>query len=508
MSKINEKVIRIKQEELDENENDFDGSEFETEKIGHHSRGTKVNSSSSSVSSKTSVPTKVNISEKLMAKIKAVKVNTQSSSKSSSKPSSKSSSKKEKRQINEEQDEQQEKQQLENEEDEEEEKEEQEERKTRDKKQRKRKNPSDVISSSSLTSNKKKNNKYKGGFEATLSDASVFKKIIESFVDLLDLAEFQLSEEGITAKFMDSSHVSLCSMKLDRSDFSSFQYERNMCMGVDLKSLLKTISSSTSSSYLTLNAINDSDNINISITSKKNEKKRFNAIVKKINIEQDSLDIPIYVPEWHIEMAVADYKVFKDFSQQPDIDMVRLVVKENYLRVVGGSKTQGRIDQKIPAISKPQNDDMDTDNTINDNDNNNNINDNEDDQDNENNEPKNKTNNKIKLEDAVYVLHNKIGLVDEQGEMRDPVDKTDLTFALRYLVLFGKASPLCSTGRVIIHMDEIRPIMIQFPILSGKSFIKFFLAPKMADDEQEILSDSDDDDEQENNNNEDDEYDV
>ena len=118
--------------------------------------------------------------------------------------------------------------------------------------------------------------------------------------------------------------------------------------------------------------------------------------------------------------------------------------------------------------------------------------------------------NKQTAGDPVYITHNTNNLTLNNGQSRDSVDKSDLSFALRYLIFFSKASAVCPTGRITLHIDENRPVMVKFPILSGKSFIKFFLAPKMCTPEEiEMLSDSEDeeeDDEQEEE--EDDEYDV
>jgi proliferating cell nuclear antigen len=61
-------------------------------------------------------------------------------------------------------------------------------------------------------------------------------------------------------------------------------------------------------------------------------------------------------------------------------------------------------------------------------------------------------------------------------EMQEPVE---LTFALRYLNFFTKATPL--SGHVIISMAPDIPVMIEYPI-SETGHIKFFLAPKIEED--------------------------
>ena len=63
-------------------------------------------------------------------------------------------------------------------------------------------------------------------------------------------------------------------------------------------------------------------------------------------------------------------------------------------------------------------------------------------------------------------------------DMEEPVE---LQFALRYLNFFTKATPLSSS--VTISMSPNIPVVVEYPI-GDAGFIKFFLAPKIADDEE------------------------
>lgn len=72
-----------------------------------------------------------------------------------------------------------------------------------------------------------------------------------------------------------------------------------------------------------------------------------------------------------------------------------------------------------------------------------------------------------KPEDAVVV------------ELQEPVT---LTFALRYLNSFAKATPLSST--VTLSMSKELPIVVEYRI-QDMGFVKFYLAPKIEDEEGE-----------------------
>jgi proliferating cell nuclear antigen len=58
-------------------------------------------------------------------------------------------------------------------------------------------------------------------------------------------------------------------------------------------------------------------------------------------------------------------------------------------------------------------------------------------------------------------------------EMEEPVE---LTFALRYLNFFTKATPLTPT--VVLSISPDVPIVVEYPI-EELGFVKYFLAPKI-----------------------------
>lgn len=63
-------------------------------------------------------------------------------------------------------------------------------------------------------------------------------------------------------------------------------------------------------------------------------------------------------------------------------------------------------------------------------------------------------------------------------EMNDPVS---LTFALRYLNSFTKATPLSNS--VKISMSSDLPVVVEYNI-ADMGYIRYYLAPKIEDDDQ------------------------
>lgn len=65
-------------------------------------------------------------------------------------------------------------------------------------------------------------------------------------------------------------------------------------------------------------------------------------------------------------------------------------------------------------------------------------------------------------------------------ELTEPVT---LTFSLKYLVNFTKATPL--SNQVVLSMSEDIPLLVEYPLVkdSKGSHLRFFLAPKLGEDE-------------------------
>lgn len=62
--------------------------------------------------------------------------------------------------------------------------------------------------------------------------------------------------------------------------------------------------------------------------------------------------------------------------------------------------------------------------------------------------------------------------------MQEPVS---LTFALRYLNSFTKATPL--SNQVTISMSKELPVVVEYKI-AEMGYIRYYLAPKIEDDEE------------------------
>lgn len=65
---------------------------------------------------------------------------------------------------------------------------------------------------------------------------------------------------------------------------------------------------------------------------------------------------------------------------------------------------------------------------------------------------------------------------DEEKVVIDMEEPVELSFALRYLNFFTKATPL--SKQVIISMSPEVPVVVEYPI-GDMGYVKFYLAPKI-----------------------------
>ena len=78
-------------------------------------------------------------------------------------------------------------------------------------------------------------------FEARLTEGNLLKKIIEAIKDLVQEANVDCSETGLTMQAMDASHVSLCSLNMRSTGFDHFRCDRSISLGLNLSNLGKIL---------------------------------------------------------------------------------------------------------------------------------------------------------------------------------------------------------------------------------------------------------------------------
>ena len=74
-------------------------------------------------------------------------------------------------------------------------------------------------------------------------------------------------------------------------------------------------------------------------------------------------------------------------------------------------------------------------------------------------------------------------LQPEEATIIEMNEAVSLTFALRYMNSFTKATPLSET--VTISLSSELPVVVEYKI-SDMGYIRFYLAPKIEDEEEEM----------------------
>ena len=257
-------------------------------------------------------------------------------------------------------------------------------------------------------------------FEAHLVQGIIFKKLLDALKELVNDGNFDCDASGFHLQAMDSSHVSLVSMSIRSDGFDNFRCDHNMSLGVNIASLGKVLKCSNTNDQITLRAEENGDVLGLIFESKNHEKvSEFQ--LKLMDIDAERLGIPDTKYTCYVKMPAAEFlRICRDMTTIGDTINIH-ATKEGIKFSVKGDIGSGS------TLVKPFESEKD--------------------------------------EDSVSV------------ELEEEVN---LNFALRYLNMFTKATPL--SAQVTLSMSRDVPLVVQYDIES-KGFIKFYLAPKIQDEE-------------------------
>ena len=258
-------------------------------------------------------------------------------------------------------------------------------------------------------------------FEARIRQASLLKKLLEAVKDLVTDANFDCSPDGISLQAMDGAHVSLVTMLLRAEGFDQYRCDRNIPLGINLLSMAKMLKCAGNDDSVTIKANDEGDHVTFVFESPKADKIS-DFELKLMDIDGETLQIPetdypsvVTMPSQEFQRICRDLTILGDTVQVS-------TSKEGVKFSVSGDLGSGNILVR-------QTMDVDT-----------------------------------KAADTTTI------------ELTSPVE---LTFALRYLNLFSKATPLSDT--VSCSMSDGVPLMIEYPI-QDMGYVRFFLAPKIDED--------------------------
>merc|ERR1712137_53106 len=236
--------------------------------------------------------------------------------------------------------------------------------------------------------------------EAHLQQAVLLKKVVDSIKELCKDVNFDCSEKGLQVQSMDSSHVALVSLLLRESAFTEFKCDRATSLGMNVDSLGKIFKMCGPTDSLKLRWQNDADTVNFQCESGEDDRIA-DFELKLTQIESEHMEIPEQQYKVVAKLPSAEFlKVCRDLKEFGETMHVK-ANKEGITFSVRGDVGAGNVMLKPRESEKPE-------------------------------------------EKVTLTVH-------------EPVAAT---FALRYLVNFSKAAPLC--GDVELGLGPDAPLLVKY----------------------------------------------
>ncbi|KAF3911854.1 hypothetical protein AA313_de0209002 [Arthrobotrys entomopaga] len=219
---------------------------------------------------------------------------------------------------------------------------------------------------------------------------------------------------------MDNSHVALVSMNLRSDGFSPFRCDRNIALGINLNSLMKVLRAANNEDILTVKAEDQPDSLNLTFESANNDRiSEYD--IKLMDIDQEHLGIPETDYAATITLPSAEFqRICRDLSalsESVSIEASKDGVKFSCSGDIGNGSVNLRQHTNVEDDTK-----------------------------------------------------------STKIDLTEPVN---LTFSLKYLVNFCKASSLSPTVKLCLS-NEV-PLLVEYEM--GNGYLRFYLAPKIGDEE-------------------------
>eukprot|EP00808_Paulinella_micropora_P023664 g214.t1 len=250
---------------------------------------------------------------------------------------------------------------------------------------------------------------------------------MDSIKDLVDSANFDCSSTGISLQAMDSSHVSLVTLLLQDEGFDHYRCDRSMSLGISIGSLTKVLKCAGSEDSITLKAKDSADQVSFVFESPK-QTRISHFSLKLMDIDSEHLGIPDTEYKCVVKMPSSEFaRICKEIAIIGDTVKISATKEGVKFGVSGDMGTGSIICKQDPSVD-------DEDDSV-----------------------------QIKLE-----------------------EKISLTFALRYLNFFSKATPLSKT--VTLKLSPDVPLVVEYKINNNDAemgALRFYLAPKIEEDEED-----------------------
>lgn len=259
-------------------------------------------------------------------------------------------------------------------------------------------------------------------FEARIIQGSILKKIMDAIKDLVTDANFDCNGTGIRLQAMDSSHVSLVTLFLRKEGFEHYRCDRSMSLGINLASMAKILKCAGNDDYITLKAEDAGETVTFVFESPK-QTRISHFSLKLMDIDSEHLGIPDTEYKCIVKMPAQEFqRICREINIIGDTVQISATKEGVKFHVSGDLGTGSIICKQNPSVDEE--------------------------------------------EDAISI------------KLQDEVS---LTFALRYLNFFARATPL--SGMVSLKMSPEVPLVVEYKIEQEMGALRFYLAPKIEEEE-------------------------
>merc|ERR1719189_2072259 len=255
--------------------------------------------------------------------------------------------------------------------------------------------------------------------EAILTKGDILRKIMQAISELVNDANFDCNEYGLSLQAMDSSHVSLVSMILRADGFDPWRCDNNCQLGIHLDHFNKVLKCMGGKDEVEIRYKEGADECDFTFKSPEEDKVSHFSL-KLMDIDSEHLGIPETDYKTKVKMSATEFqRICRDLAVLGDTLTIG-VNKDNVQFSVAGEIGKGEMTVNASTAS----DEM-------------------------------------------------------EGTVIDCSEPVVQTFAMRYLNFFTKATVL--SKHVTLSLSPEVPLMVEYPV-DEIGYVRYYLAPKIEED--------------------------
>lgn len=257
--------------------------------------------------------------------------------------------------------------------------------------------------------------------EAKLAQATVLKKVVEAIRELVTDVNIDCTSAGLSLQSMDDAHVTLVILQMRAGGFENYRCDRTIPIGINMSSLAKIIKCGNNEDTLTLKANDDGETLSIVFESPKGDKVS-DYELKLMDLDIEHLSVPDASYDVNVRMSSAEFqRICRD------------------LQNISESVTISAIKDCLKFAAQGE------------------------------------------IANGSVLVRQNASVDDKISTQINMVQPASLGLSLKFLNMFTKATSL--SEHVILGLSDGVPMLVEYPI-EDLGYLRFYLAPKVGDDEE------------------------